>query len=329
MERSGTGLVDADDLSRAQGGAATFAFPPEQDHFVGELFRPEASAGSALVSKDTRPVGTYLINMLPFASMPSTVTRLKINGGWRELEQKVPLQDVGTFLFDKYSGELWSFAPAAFLQTAFAPVLVGSAQDFSLTEIERDEVLRRKISWLIRKHFERHLKGFEENGLVIEEAKRGSARRAYFQSNKGRDRIHTYDTPSRKNVKRGVAKKRGDDKRPYFECEGVGYEVVRLASAWGIRIKPFYMFTRQDGKTPLPGYMRTSRATRRIRLDRNANVESDLVFWGRFLSKGEQTINIGGELAADLLLDGGFFTVDVQEGGLLNNELVVKDKRTA
>lgn len=261
--------------------------------------------------------------------MPKTITRLKVNGGWNDLERKVPLADVGTFLFESRAGELWSFASAAFLQIAFAPVLIGSAQEIPMSKVEEDEVLRRKASWLIRKHFERHLKGFEDDGLMIEEAKRGASKRAYFQSNRGRDRIFTYDSPSRKNIKRGVAKMRGDDTKAYFECEGFGFEVVRFGSTWGVRVKPFYMFTKQDGKTPLPGYMRTSRSTRRIKFDRNASVESDLVFWGRFLSSGEQTINIGGEHAPDLLLDGDFFTVDVQEGGLLNNELVVKDKRTA
>ncbi len=328
MERSGTGLVDAVDLSRQQGGAATFAFPPEQDLFVGELFRPEASAGSSHIAKDTRPVGTYLINVLPFVSMPQTVTHLKINGGWRELEEKVALENAGSFVLEK-TGDLWSFATAKYLQRLFAPVLAAPAEEIALSDIELDEVLRKKVSWLVRRHFEQHLRRFENDGLVIEESDGRPAKRAYFQSARGRDRIFVYDTASRKGIRRGVAKRRGDEARPYFECEGFGYEVVRLGQTWGVRIKPFYMFTKQDGVTPLPGYLRTRRSTRRIRLDRNANVESDLVFWGRFLSKGEQTVNIGDERVPDLLLDGSFFTVDVQEGGLVSSELIAKDKRSA
>ena len=76
------------------------------------------------------------------------------------------------------------------------------------------------------------------------------------------------------------------------------------------------MFAKRDGITPLPGYMRTSKATRRIKFDRNANVESDLRFGG-FLSQGAPTINIGNRHVDDLLLEGGFVTVDVQEGGLI------------
>ena len=133
---------------------------------------------------------------------------------------------------------------------------------------------------------------------------------------------------NRKNVRRDVVKRRGEDKKTWFECEGFGYEVVQQAGIWGVRIKPFYMFAKRDGVTPLPGYMRTSKATRRIKFDRNANVESDLAFWARFLSQGAPTINIGNRHVDDLLLEGGFVTVDVQEGGLIDGASV-QDRRSA
>lgn len=88
------------------------------------------------------------------------------------------------------------------------------------------------------------------------------------------------------------------------------------------------MFAKRDGISPLPGYMRTSKATRRIKFDRNANVESDLTFWGRFLSQGLQTINIGRQHVDDLLLEGGFVTEDVQEGGLIDGA-ATEDRRSA
>jgi hypothetical protein len=74
--------------------------------------------------------------------------------------------------------------------------------------------------------------------------------------------------------------------------------------------------------------MRTSRATRRIKFDRNANVESDLTFWARFLSEGGPTINIGDGHIGDLLLEGSFVRVDVQEGGLIDGNSA-EDRRTA
>ena len=103
---------------------------------------------------------------------------------------------------------------------------------------------------------------------------------------------------------------------------------MQQAGIWGVRIKPFYMFAKRDGVTPLPGYMRTSKATRRIKFDRNANVESDLAFWARFLSQGGPTINIGNRHVDDLLLEGGFVTVDVQEGGLIGGTSA-EDRRSA
>jgi hypothetical protein len=330
MERAGTGLTDTRELAEQQGGTATFAYPPGQDCFAAELFRLEASAGSATVARDTRPVGTYVLNLLPFASIPQALTHISLNvAGWDELEAKVPLDDAGTFVFESRTGDLWSFVPAPLLGTLFAPAAKGPARPIPIEEIERDPVLRAKFSWLMRKHFERHLSGFAERGLVIEKNKRGyPAKRSYFTALKGNNRTIVYDTPNKKNVRRDVVKRRGEDKRTWFECEGFGYEVVQQAGVWGVRIKPFYMFAKRDGATPLPGYMRISKATRRIKFDRNANVESDLAFWARFLSQGAPTINIGNRHVDDLLLEGGFVTVDVQEGGLIGGTSA-QDRRSA
>lgn len=328
MERAGTGLTDAGELTRKQGGAASFAYPPGRDEFVAELFRPEASAGSPSIAKDTRPVGTYLINMLPFAAMPQSVTWLKVKATWADLEKKTPLHEAGTFLFEQCAGVIWSFAPAAVLSAIFAPVLIAPPEEISLADMEKDDDLRRKLSWLLRRHFEAKLKRFETDGLILERGKNRPAKRAYFRSLNLNNRPIVYDTPAKKNIKRDVVKRRGEEPNLWFECEGFGYEVIRLGGVWGVRIKPFYMFAGRDGVSPLPSYMRASKATRRIRFDRNANVESDLVFWGRYLSTGEQTINIGDQHTGDLLLEGGFYSIDVQEGGLVDVALT-QDKRSA
>jgi hypothetical protein len=241
----------------------------------------------------------------------------------------VPLDDAGTFVFESRTGDLWSFAPAPLIMALFGPVAKSPARSIPLEEVEGDPVLRAKFSWLARRHFERHLTGFGDRGLIIEKDKQGRpARRSYFTAIKGNNRTIIYDTPLRKGVRRDVVKRRGEDRKAWFECEGFGYDVVQLAGVWGVRIKPFYMFIGRDGTKPLPGYMRTSKATRRIKYDRNANVESDLTFWARFLSQGAQTINIGNRHVDDLLLEGGFVTVDVQEGGLINGS-ATEDRRSA
>ncbi len=329
MERAGTGLTDARILTEQLGGKASFAYPSGQESFVATLYQPEASAGSNTIARDVRPVGTYVLNLLPFASTPQYLVRVKIDGGWDALNKSVPLADAGTFAFEPRTGDLWTLLPVALANTIFASVARERAQIIPLAEVEADIVLRRKFSWVLRKHFERHLDGFESRGLIIETKKQGPpAKRAYFTPLKGGNRPIVYDTPSRTGVRREVVKKRGEERNVWFECEGFGYEVVRIANIWGVRIKPFYMFTGRNGVTPLPGYMRTSKATRRIKLDRNANVESDLTFWARFLSQGAQTINIGQRDVDDLLLEGMFVTVDVQEGGL-HGDFSAENRRTA
>lgn len=330
MERAGTGLSDAKDLCSQLGGTASFAFPPGNTGFEAKLFRPGASAGSASVSIDTRPVGTYTINSLMFTALPESITRLKVKGGWQDLERLVPLEEAGTFVFESRTGDLWTFLPSAMANLLFEAVIEQPAQTIAFSEADSDPILHKKISWLIRKHFEGHIKSFADDGLIIEYAKGGyPAKRAYFKSRNKDNRTIVYDTPHRKNVRRDVVKKRGDNGKPWFECEGFGYEVIRLGNGWGVRIKPFYMFTKQDGVSPLPGYLRTRRSVRRIRFDRNTNVDSDLVFWGRFLARGQQTINVGGGLVPDLLLEGSFFTQDVTEEGLMDHDDSDEDRRTA
>lgn len=330
MERAGTGLSDARDLSTKAGGAARFAFPPGNLGFVAKILRPSTSAGSASISIDTRPVGTYTINSLMFAALPENITLLKVNGGWNDLEKQVPLEDAGTFIFEHHSGNLWTFLPPEMATVLFNAVIAEEARSIPLSEADNDPVFHKKVAWLIRKHFEGHIKSFANDGLMIEFTKRGyPAKRAYFKSHSKENRTITYDTPHRKGIRRDVVKRRGENGKPWFECEGFGYEVIRLGSSWGVRIKPFYMFTKQDGVTPLPGYLRTRRSTRRIRFDRNTNVDSDLVFWGRFLSRGHQTINIGGGHVPDLLLEGSFFTQDVTEEGLMDHDDSDENRRTA
>lgn len=322
MERAGTGLTDTFELAGEHGGTALFAYPPGEDRFVAELHRLEASAGSDDVARDNRALGTYTLNFLAFGATPKTLTHISVKAtSFTELGRSASLSEAGTVIFERRTGDLWCFLPVAVANLIFEKVAKGPAKAIPLETVESDPVLSKKFSWLVRWHFENYLKTFENAGLVIEIDKKGhAARRAYFTAFRGNNRTHTYSTPKRANVRRDVVKRRGEGQKTWFECEGFGYEVVRQAGIWGIRIKPFYMFAKSDGKTPLPGYMRTSRATRRIKFDRNANVDSDLVFWARFLSQGSQTINIGGPKVDDLLLEGSFVSFDVQEGGLINGD---------
>ena len=125
----------------------------------------------------------------------------------------------------------------------------------------------------------------------------------------------TYASPKRNRIRREVVKTRGGG--AWHENEGVGYHVVYADGHWALRIKPFYMFTGRDGVTPLPGFVRTRRATRRMKFDRNRNVDDDLTFWSRYLGRGQATISLGGIDVDDLVLDAAFTTVEVIEAGLV------------
>ena len=92
-----------------------------------------------------------------------------------------------------------------------------------------------------------------------------------------------------------------------------GYDIVYLSGKWGVRIKPFYMFTGQDAKTPLPAFTRTAKATRRMKWDKNKNVETDMAFWSVFLGRGGATLNLGDIHSDDLLVDTAFLTLEVAE----------------
>jgi len=317
MEREGTGLSDVEELARDSGGAAMFMHDAKGGRFVARVFQPAASAGSRTVARDRRSAGVYMLNVLPFASLPEKVSIIRLNVPLRNRPSQVDLSAAGTFI--NHGDDLWSFVPLSFLLQVLEPIPDISrsySRERSVLEANADD--KRVLSWLLRKHFERYLRDFASRGLVLEDDKR--KKRAYFTGREGKPRTLVYDSPRRKGVRRQVVKQRAEDSKAWFENEGFGYEVTQVDCLWAVRIKPFYMFTGRDARTPLPAFTRTARATRRMRFDRNKSVEDDFTFWSRFLSKGMPAINIGQDHVNDLLLNGSFLTVEVVEEGLLPNE---------
>lgn len=316
MEREGTGLTDVEELARGRGGDTSFTNDSKGSAFAARVLQPVASSGSKTTARDDRPTGTYVLNVLPFASMPDAVSIVKVRD---RLPPQAVLDEAGTFVFLARSQELWSFAPLPVLTGLFGNYADASASKSILrTEIEADADQRRVLSWLLRKHFERHLAVFKKHGFILEDDRK--RKRAYFEGRDGKPRKFVYDTPRRKGVVREVVKQRAEDSRAWFENEGFGYEVTQLDGVWALRVKPFYMFTGRDARKPLPAFARTARATRRMKLDRNKNVEDDLTFWARFLSEGKPTINIGQNHVDDLILEGQFFTIEIPEEGLLRGD---------
>jgi hypothetical protein len=312
MERSGTGLTDVSKLMVESSGESAFFNNLTERSFTAIIKQPPSS-GVGVIALANMPTGMYVLNALPFSAMPEYVSIVKLNTRLKHRPKEVNLEDCGTFIERVWEerAELWSFVPLPILIELLSPIVVPDAfEQRRRVEIEKDPDHRRVLSWLLRKHLEYHLTGFEDDGFILEGGKK---HRAFFVSDNGKDRGIVWDSASRKGNRRDVVKQRGNEPRMWFENEGIGYEIVQMGDIWCARIKPFYMFTGPDGGTPLASWDRTRRATRRIKFDRNKNVETDLAFWSRFLGEGKETINIGDLHVHNLLLDTGFLTVEVAD----------------
>lgn len=326
MEREGTGLADVEVMARGLGGDTSFVHDARSASFVASIVQPTASAGSHTIARDGRPSGVYVINLLPFASLPDHISIVRLKTSLWERPADVSLDGIGTFVHA--DNELWSFVPLPLLLQKLNPIAdARNSRSGTRQDLESDPDSKRKISWLLRKHFERHIASFDVHGFIIEEGR--NKRRAFFVGRDGKPRKFVYDTPRRRGVVREVVKQRGEPPKAWFENEGFGYEIAQSDGVWGLRIKPFYMFTGRDAIKPLPAYARTARATRRMKLDRNKNVEDDLTFWGRFISSGNPSINVGQDHVDDLILEGQFVTVEVPEEGLLRDSHESKDRMPA
>jgi hypothetical protein len=228
MERAGTGLSDVVKYAQEASGNAVFRLPPGDDEFRAEISQANASGRLTGVARDTRPIGTYVLNVLPFAALPAAVSRVSVRGTLREIAARVPLQEAGTVLL--HGGKLWSLAPAPLLRSILEPVMTSNVRISERSEIEADPDLARVFSWFLRKHFEGRLKSLRSLGLNIEENGSKSQRRAFFIGlNKG-NRKYVYDSPTRKNITREVVKSRSDKAPFWFENEGFSYDIARMGS---------------------------------------------------------------------------------------------------
>lgn len=325
MERAGTGLIDVGLLMTECGGVSAFYHANRGLKFEAHVNPPNASAGSHSVAHASVPTGLYILNSLPFSVVPETVSIVKLNTPLRERPWTLDLSDCGSFI-DR-GMELWSFVPLPVITALLRPIvdIEGSAA-LPRENIEASPDDKRVLSWLLRKHWEWHLTNFEDDGLILE---RGRKHRAYFAGKNRGGRQIVWDSPQRRGNRRAVVKKRSEGFRAWFENEGFGYEIVDVGGLWSVRIKPFYMFTGYDARKPLPTFLRAGKATRRMKFDRNKNVEADLTFWSAFLGRGQQTINIGHDHVDDLILEAAFLTEEVPEMGLVRDDNEGQDRVSA
>ncbi len=325
MERAGTGLIDVSKLMLEWGGASAFYHFSKEYQFKARVVRPEASAGSRIVARSNVPTGLYVLNALPLTVVPDHISIVRLKTPLRHRPLSLELSNCGTFI-DR-GNELWSFVPLATL-TASLDAIVDREASTSAARKKMEAVpdTKRVVSWLLRKHWERFVESFKEQGLILEEGRR---HRAYFEGRDEDGRTVIWNSSQRRGNRRDVVKKRADGPRTWFENEGFGYEVIEVGGIWCVRIKPFYMFTGRNARTPLPSFARTGKATSRMKFDRNKNVEADLVFWSSFLGRGSETINVGGLHVNDLILEASFLTVEVPEIGLITDDAECQNRMSA
>ncbi|MCI0390766.1 MAG: hypothetical protein MOB07_18630 [Acidobacteria bacterium] len=311
MDKDGSGLVDVRELMAENGGSSEFSITNENDSVSVTLLQPrQASPGRSRVARRISSVETYLTNLLPFSLLPQTIYRLPLRPKPLEplllFEQDESPKDFPTFI--ETGGHWLSFANWDSYPTfADRHGYLENATPEDLSAYVSDEDQRRHFVWLIGKHWEFYLRRFFDQGLAVERKRK----RAFFHLVKGERNTVIYNSRLRKGVKRDVVKRRGDEDRIWHENEGIAWAVVGFGGSWALQLKPFYMFTRRDGCTPLPPFIRTQRATRRMKFDRNKNVDDDLSFWARLLAAEQPTINIGGVGVENLILDAEYCSAEV------------------
>jgi hypothetical protein len=321
MDREGSGLADVLAISRENGGDAAFSVRASNTQFSAEIKQPfQAAPGSSTLARPISASGRYITNHLPFQLLPDIVYSMPI----RESSSRAGAAPKGPQLFAKAdhleeeqepiwaggykAGAIYSFADLnAFPRFAEDRGQIRKISPQSRAELEASPEGRRTLSWLLRRHFDYHLGHFESLGLAVER------KRAYFIGSAEEERAIIYDSPKRRGVRRVMVKRREIGKRVFHENEGIWYSVERFAGAWCIRLKPTYVFTEPDGRTPLPPFMISRLATRRFRFDRNKNVDDDMTFWTRFLGRGRPVVGIGGPGVNNLILALDYVSFEVPE----------------
>lgn len=316
MDKAGTGLVDTIKFMQEHYGAAKFSVGKSNDHVSAMLIQAEATGDS--VGQTAYPVGqreVFLTNLFPFVSLPPTLFFLPLDESYNQ--RPAPpffpegVEDPGReMVFVRHSGSLVAFAD--FRNYELFGKRVGYLEyvtEKPVGEFISDPNNRRTYVQLLGRHWERFLRSKGDFGFFVDY----KARRAYFLPKEGADNVFVYDSPQRKNIQRAVVKKRETPTRVEFENEGITYSVVQFGDRWAVQTKPFYVFTKSDGKTPVPGVHQTRKATRRYKFDRNKAVEADMKFWSIFLAGQKSTMDLGAPSVADLVLSAKYLEAEALE----------------
>lgn len=316
MDKAGTGLVDTVKFMEEHYGTAKFSAGQKNDHVAVTLIQAETSGDT--VGTTAHPVvqrEVFLTNLFPFVSLPTKLFLLPLDDAYTR-KPSPPFFPEGVedparaLVFARHKDSLLAFADfrnyESFTKRVGYPEYVTEEK---FDEFIADPDSRRSFVHLLRRHWERFLKTRSEHGFYVD----GKAKRAFFLPKDGNDNVYVYDSPQRRNIPRAVVKRRETPSRVEFENEGITYSVVQYGSRWAIQTKPFYLFTKSDGITPLPGVRQTRKATKRYKFDRNKAVEADMKFWSLFLAASKTTMDLGMPSVPDLVLSAKYLEAEALE----------------
>jgi hypothetical protein len=315
MDKAGSGMPDVIDFMAEHDGQALFRVLNNNTSLVCTL--QQAIQTSPRINNIAKPVSKselYITNLLPFKLLPTKIYLMPLRPlTFRQILPLLPHSEILPVYITDIHDEVRNKKLISFVDLSIFEEYFNNIVDFDEIEeinVERfilDTDNQKRFSWLIIKHWEFYLYQFEKQGLFVDY----KSKRAYFLLTEGRENKITYQSRMNRKATRAVVKRRETKRRTFHENEGISFRIDHLGKQWCISIKPIYMFTKKDGKTPMESYLRGKYSTSRFRFDRNKNVDDDLHFWLKFLSKGDSAINIGGIDVDDLMLDAKYVECEV------------------
>jgi hypothetical protein len=306
MDKAGSGLPDVALEMPKHGGRAEFFCEDGNSTVAVKLLQAEQRDPKASVAVRQTETEVYTTNILPLKELPAVVYMAPLLGGEKQFlyndEDERDLLPV-CIRTDGYFLSFGDFRTTPGFAKRHA--LLNATRMISVQEFLEDSEHQRHFGWLVGRHWDFFLERFAKDGLHVEYKKD----RAYFKLLKGESNVIHYKSRLGRQAHRAVVKMRREDGSE-FENEGFFYEIFRSGGSWGIQLKPTYVFTGHDGLTPLPPLRQTSKATRRIKFDRNKSVDDDLAFWSRYLGAEATSVNLGRGFGDDFIIELRFIEIE-------------------
>lgn len=308
MEKKGSGLVDAEREMIESGGEAEFKIDNENTIMTAILRMAKIQTSN--IAEPIIKTEIYTTNYLQIEIIPATLFTFSLN---TLLEIKAYMasnssDDSLIFYDDSHSAfpQILSFFDIKSISSKLAQASIfPNFEPVKLDEYISSKINRNKFGALLNEHWRAYLSKYKDIGLILDPEK--SHKRAYFILRKDEgSRIIEYKSESGRKSSRNVVKKREGKRITFCENEGFNYSFEQIGKDWFLRIKPFYMFTREDGQTPLTGFRRSKLSTRRIKFDKNKNVREDLIFWAKILSENQSVFNIGYNDEQKIIINSNF-----------------------